>query len=597
MHPILSAAERWGLASIFLLLLAISLEFAALRAGAPLWSSAVVLASSAAATALLFAANDHRTAPRFPLPTSETLRCFAVIGMFAAGLTLIYREGCVLPMRDHINVPALARTIASGVLPHQVYSPATRAFIYPPGEPILFAPFVALLSPIDALLVFKILSLAVVALIPATWAWMHARLFPSPIQPWLRLAISYLVFFGIERTLGFAVAMAGKNAVLLAVLLFPLVAVLVLTAARRRFGWILGGAALFGLTLVHYSMLHLCAAFLGSYVVVALVTRRMSFGEAIRIVAMGVIATASTLVMLREVIADPKAGALPPDVATGLGSFLQILFARDSQIAIYNDSDFGIPGFPYRGLALFGCTAFTVAGAWAIGMPRLRDCALVSFSAFLISLGFAVGIIPAGVVFDYARWYMWAIQALVFLTASVALWHCATTSTRPASRACLAASAAVAVFAVYMMIADARVHAEVAAERTLTRSELAQMMSTLENASAGRECRIIGDSIEFPEVFLAIQLSGVLDYAEVVTSCRYVNGSWVDSAIPGGREIDGFPSVAALESIPRNAALLLVAREAREQEYSAQLRARGVDWNLERVGEIAGMGVWKRRGS
>src|ERR1043165_5382316 len=185
------------LGSVLLVLVAISAWFVVVRFGLNWPLNAVValaIVGVAGASALQAVAAAER------IPSDSCFPSVAVIAVAAAWVVWTYWPGAVLSGHDSINVPAMAERIATGALPIESYRPGDNAYSYPPGYPIAFLPIVSMLDKVTALTTFKMMSLLTAALIPASWAWLLARLFPTATPIWMSLLLSYVVFFGLERT-------------------------------------------------------------------------------------------------------------------------------------------------------------------------------------------------------------------------------------------------------------------------------------------------------------------------------------------------------------------------------------------------------------
>ncbi|MBM1173048.1 hypothetical protein [Microvirga arabica] len=588
----LTKKDHCILAGLLFTLSALALEFIALRLHIPTWGSLIAI-SGAFILGLAACRPISDASARVP-GRASTSNCVVVVSFFIAFIAFVYRSGYVLPAHDPIAVPLLAKIVTFGKLSLDEFVRGSSAYSYPPGYPILFSPVMAFVPAVDAYFVFKVLNIATVALIPVTWAWMQKRLFPVPIQSWQTLLATYLVFFGIERTIGFALPFAGKNAVLLAILFAPLVIVMAVDGSRSNVGTMLAATATFGLILIHYTMLHMLAALLGSYTIFALFTKRILWVDALRIVFIGAIPAGLMLIFLHDALTDPRAGSFTFQPLHGLYALLSTILARNSFIVIYTDADFGISGFPYRGLALSACTVFSIAVAHITKLPNLGCGALVFFSAFVASLALALGVVPSGLAPDFARWFLWAIQAMVFAQAAVAAL-CLIHSAKSLFRTVLIGGVSiVALIAIAMMHSDSLVYANVNKSQKVTRDQLVQMQRTLIQASSGRECMIISDSTHIPEALVTIQPAKAWEYAESATTCRFMNGSWMQPGVAGGRDLGGFPSADVLKALPLQAALFFVGSEVRLRQYSQQLRDSGLQVAWDRIGVANSVPVWQR---
>jgi hypothetical protein len=61
--------------------------------------------------------------------------------------------------------------------------------------------------------------------------------------------------------------------------------------------------------------------------------------------------------------------------------------------------------------------------------------------------------------------------------------------------------------------------------------------------------------LSYVAVFGTVQLYKPLEYAEILTGCRILNGSFVRRGVPHGRAMDGLPAAAVLASLPASATI------------------------------------------
>lgn len=579
-----SIADRWVCAfGLFILVWVVS-RFVALRLDLEGLGNTTAAAIAVAFSLLLLSKRAHIAFSWRPLAPLAAIVAGAGLLIFG-----VFYSGYTLPSHDPIAIPVLARSIVEGRLPLTAYEQGSSAFSYPPGLPILLAMVAGWLDPIDRLLVFKVIVLSAVTMVPANWAWMHLRLFPLRISSPIFLTISYFVFFGIERTLGFAVPFAGKSAILFGLWLAPIVAVLCVWLSMHPLGWILGAVALFGLTLVHYSLLHLMAALLGAYALVGLIGHTIRWQQVLSIILMGALAALLTLLLLSEALIDPRAGDFSFKF-NGLISVIETIVARHSFMVIYTDAGFGILGFIYRGPALCLAILFSLTVARLLGDKSIRDATCTYGVAVVIALLFGFSVVPVGITLDFMRWFLWAPQAAILLTASCSVW-CLMSHLDGRPRLAIQSAAAICVVAAAGTVAvDAAVFSRVNREQALARNELSAIRDVL-RLPAGVNCLLIGDSSQMASGQVTAQKSKLLDYAEAVTSCRYLNGSWVHPGTPGGRALNGFPSPEVLGTALAGSTVFFFGN--RKSEYEDDLRHAGMETRWALVGYLGGEIVWR----
>ena len=503
------------------------------------------------------------------------------IGLMAglAFLTVarVFFAGHTLPAHDPIAVPVLANIIAKGQTPFEVFEIGTSAATYPPGQPILLSAIREFLTSVDQLLALKWLVIAAVSLIPLSWAWFHKRLFGS--ESYVTLVVCYYsAFFCIERTIGFAIPFAGKNALLFGILLTPAVSILMIHLARGRFSWPLGGIALFGLVLINYSLLHLMAAVVGCAAVALFVSRQINFRVLSRLCGMGIICLGLFITLLAPVFADPRAAPMT-FLPSNFGSFLDFWWAYGSGLVIYMDTDFGIPPSPYRGMVLLFCYLI-ILFFWKIRTHgQLLTAASVYFAAFVILFLMGLSILPAGISFDFFRWIAWPLQASLIACALQAIILFARSISRTLF---ITVTFAIVALSGGVLLNDSKIYAAVNASQAISRQDLRYLAEVLKTESP---CYIIGESVSNRISLITVQPSRLLDYAEAVTDCRYLNGSWVHFGIKGGRDILEMPSREVLDDI--DGEIFLIATPDKMTKYASITKT---NWSM--VGVISGRNVW-----
>lgn len=571
-------------------LVTLATSFISLRLGSSILGlSAATLLSSLIAYGL----RDDSTNPK-PSAKENCLSGASLAITLGFGFMIVttYGSSYILPAHDPIAVPLLAKTILGGTLPLDAFPAGSSAHSYPPGYPMLFAPMLAVLPAADSLLLFKILNITTIAMIPASWAWMQQRIFPIAIPRWQVLGASYLAFFGIERTLGFALPFAGKNAVLLGVLLAPIVVVSMIRLAKARVRWALVAAPFFGLVLIHYTMLHMMAALIGSYIAIGLSIKHVTWREALRLALVGTLTLGLLLSFLHEALTDPRTGGFAFAPLEGIQHVFRTLVAKYSFMVIYGDQDFGVLKFPYRGLVLVFCTAAAVIVSYTIKAPNLRYAALWYFGAFVGTLAMALDVIPSALPVDFARWFLWAIQAAIFFIAIISLLQLVRCSVGFRRNIAILAFLLIGTVAFTMMLLDRRVYVGANEAQRVSRTELIEMQALLKSASAGGTCFIISDSIAIPDLLITIQKEKRWEYVEILTDCTYLNGSWMHPGVPGGRELAGLPSAAVLEPLIDHSAIIFAGSEQKLTEYTGKLRDRGMMLEARKLSGTKQLTVW-----
>jgi hypothetical protein len=593
MRPLGAASriEALLLGSVLVILVAISAWFIVLKFALS-WPFNAVLAGAivgvAGVRALQTGAATERASIESHLPS------IAIITAAAAWVIWTYWDGAVLPGHDSINVPAMADGIARGVLPIESYRPGDNAYSYPPGYPIAFVPIALMLEKVTALTAFKAMSLLAAALIPASWAWLLIRLFPTSTPVWMSLLLSYVVFFGLERTLMFGAG--GKNSTYLMELLTPPVILILLQTSRRWRDAPFGALALFGLLLIHYSALHLVACMIAGFVLVDLARRELDIHGTVMLAMMGGAAAAMLLLLYGEALADPRSETFwHTDIQRALESMLLALTAESNTLlVIFHEVDvLGLARSPYRGLLLVASAGIALL-VWL--RLRTRDTAnmaagaIACLVAIVVALAMATQLVPARIKPEYVRWFLWTVQGELMLCGGLAI---VTFVTAFRARKVLAAACALTALATMgpVVLKDGVAFRRANAWLAIHRAELQQFRALLLQASdPQRPCFLIGQSeVEVLQVAFVHQ-STILDYAEFLTPCTFVNGGWLRGPVPGGRALDGYPPSAVLNDLLHDGSVLFVGAVDARDTYASRI---GLDFRWTDAGTVSGQNLWR----
>lgn len=587
----LNRMEALLLGPALVFLTAISIWFVALRCALG-WPLNVILAAAIIVAVGIRVLQMIAAAER--TPATRFLPSVAVIAVAVAWVVGTYWAGAVLPGHDPITVPTIADRMASGVLPIESYKPGDNAYTYPPGYPIAFIPIVSMLDKVSALTAFKMMSLLTAALIPASWAWLLTRLFPISTPFWITLLLSYSIFFGLERTLMFGAA--GKNAAYLVQLLAPPTVLIMLRTSERWRDAPIGVLALFGLTLIHYSALHLVVCIIAGWALVDLVRRNLDIRCTAILALMGIAAAVMLMVLYGEAFADPRSESFRyADIPNALGSMLQALSAEsNSLLVIFHEVDvLGLARSPYRGFLLLASGGITLV-AWRL--LRTRDTANIAAGAIaflvaiVLALAMATQLVPARIKPEYVRWFLWTIQGGLMLSAGLAI---ATLIAASRVRDVLAAACALLVFPALGFAAarDGIAFRKANSWLAIHRAELQQLRSLVLHATDSRRpCFLTGPSeLESAGVAFAHQ-SFVFGYAEFLTPCTFANGGWLRGPIPDGRALEGYPSIKTLSDLLNEGSVLFLGNSEAQNAYASGIGS-GFHWTS--VGEFSGHYLWR----
>ena len=524
----------------------------------------------------------------------------AIAAVPAAVLFFVVSPGAVLPGHDPIIVPTLAQVLLSHATTIEVYRPGDPGFTYPPGYPILFSLVSLVASPLASLIIFKVWTVVLLVLIPVGWAWMASRIFRIRLPYPVLLLLAFVAVFGLERTVSYSLQ-HGKNAEMLAGALFPGLVALLLMSSRRIAGLPFTVVALTAGILVHYSTLYLAATFFFAWYIVHFPRERAEWAAALRLAVSGALSLALFALILPEAFNDPRAGGFGvPALGDGLMRMADVFLNRhDELLFIFNWSAENNLKSPYRALILTGCLGVSVLIGY--GLRRERDDArsvarMAGVFGIMVLLGiaFAAGMVPAGITGDFARWYLIFPQiGLVLATlAGIAFYWNRPGGGRLAARICLAG-----IFALggLLATADLVVRAKVAIaqevgydELVSVRDELAELYSA--GLPAGQSCNLITESYTIADGLHTVQVYKPLEYTEILTPCRMLNGSFVQRGIAGGRNLGDVPDYDTLSNLPPDASIYLVASADLERQYEAAMPQAEFRLLDRKIGPF---GVWK----
>ncbi|WP_109105363.1 hypothetical protein [Azospirillum sp. TSO35-2] len=589
--------ERSFLAVVFLAFFYVLLFFAESKLGMPHGRRVLaLLAGGVVAWGFLRYVGSFPVTPaRFD--RRDALASLCVVLAAGAGLFALTQVSHVMTGNDPIIVPTLADSLLSHATTMEVYRPGDPGFTYPPGYPILFSAVSALVPAMTAIFLFKVLSIALVLVLPVGWAWIGLRVFRIGLPFWLLLCLSYLATFGLERTATYTLE-HGKNSQVLAGALLPFLIGILMLSSRRWSGVIYGTLAMTGAILVHYSIIYMVAAFFAGYVLVHLPRRREDWMGVLRLGVSGILSLGLFALLMRAAFNDPRAGGFGlGGLMDGLKGMAAVLLGKDDILLfIFNESNSpDIRHSPYRGLVLIACVALPLVTGWLLrrGGGSGRPFAAARMAGvwgimLLLQIAFATGTLRVGITPDFARWQMIFPQAALFFTALCAIVCYGRSGLTGSPIAYMGTGAAMAV-AVLLAAGDFRHIVEVFALQRVEKATLVHMRDELAGTSP---CFLITDSFTIADELHTVQTHRPLEYAEILTGCPILNGSFVQRGVEGGRAIGGLPDASVLAALPADSRILLIASEPVKARYQAALPAVGFEPQDSRIGPLP---VWRVR--
>ena len=269
-----------------------------------------------------------------------------------------------------------------------------------------------------------------------------------------------------------------------------------------------------------------------------------------------------------------------------------VLVARyDELLFVFNAPSFTVwHRSPYRGLLLVACVVLPLV----LGYLRRRTddrsfvparMAGVFGIMCLIGVAFGTGTVKLGLTSEFTRWYLIFPQAALMLSALCALACYARSGDRGAGVALghLAAAALATLVTGIDLVHIARTYRAA----PTTRSDLTNMRDVLSGAAP---CFLITQSRTVAGELHTVQEYRPLEYAEILTGCRILNGSFVQRGILDGRATAGLPTAAALVTLPPDAAIFLIVPAQIEAEYHAAVP--GLEFERRQT-QIGALPVWR----
>jgi len=197
---------------------------------------------------------------------------------------------------------------------------------------------------------------------------------------------------------------------------------------------------------------------------------------------------------------------------------------------------------------------------------------MVLGGAIVGSVLIAAGFIPrSGINADYVRWFLFFFQAALFgigLFAAVSLVQAL--PARLPRRLGMAAAAVAAVALLMVGRADYIVVTQSVFNQRLGREEIYQVGDALGRLGRGGSCLLVTESHSMGDR-VVVQSYKPLEYVELVSNCRVINGTWMSPSIEDGRVLGGLPSPAAFERLEPGSAVFVLASPERVADYQARL--------------------------
>lgn len=546
------------------------------------YSRALDLAGLAAATlAVCLVAWHRRGGPRADsTPAREIAGIYLLAAVLCGLVFLALRDSVLLPPVDPATVPSYARLIyLAGRLPDTLAPMSDAPFLYPPGFSILVSTLWVLHDPLRLLWIFKLLNLAVVALLPFGWSHFFGSTLGvrANASPLLVAALFAAGFFVFDGTLVLAPVLAGKNAQLLVLLLAPGVLHGLLDEHRSPARAVMTALALTGSFLIHYSMVYVTALVL---LFRAIVDWRGLWARLPWVAGVGAVSAA--LAAPHYLWMRHAGFALPAEYATRESPVACVagdLWAAESKFFfIFHDLDLDTR-WPYRALVMALIVVAALTADWwrrrttGGGLGPAARGAVASALLLAFCLGVGCEALPAfGAGYDYVRWFSFPIMVWLFVCAVLVV-------KTPPWLAWVAAALVPAWLLVSPMVREARSFADAWRYSRAEIAGAAQVLRLVQDGPAPRgrgiaDCRLVTSSdrgTSFETRHHIVQRYRPFEYAFVLSDCRVVNGTINYPPEPHARDLDELPSRAFYETLPDDATVVLFLEPARFESYRSRV--------------------------
>lgn len=510
----------------------------------------------------------------------------------------IYWKGVTLPANDPIADPTFSSVLERGITLNHFYAIGDSGHSYPPGVPLLLSFLMSLGGNITTLISFKALCLVAVALMPLTWAWGIRRLLGISTPLKFIVPAFYVSAFAFERTLNYALPFAGKNSQLIMLMLLPAFLVKIQAIkSRNAASIILSGMVFLGIILIHYSAIHLTFVMLVPIYLIKFFKEKRAWRSALADTARPLIictlGITFFLLLFPDALHDPRStlgGSY--DFRLSITHFFEAwLEPNTSMLAIFNDTKVQAIGSPARGYILIGCVLFCWlakrAGARLRRNSELEGIftgAACLFLSLIAAMIMGSGLINTGASLDFTRWFIFPIQFSLIGLAVVSIFLLIRNLRFAWSSVLLALAFAIASLTV--LYRDTIAVKRGAGVGVLTKSNIIALQKSFPVSSD--DCFIISPNTAAGQNTFA-QKYRIMEYAEMVTHCTMVLGSWVHGASPGWRDKDGLPRSTAYAALPGNARVYFVGSADEREKYG-----KGQQWNVLKDPFYANAGMWER---
>ena len=514
--------------------------------------------------------------------------CLFVISIFV----WVMSPTDVIPASDAIAVPAFARIFFDqGIVPEFVGAERRVPFIYPPGFPILWTDLFKIFSPITVLVLFKYVCIVAVGITPFMWAWAVQRLFTGKeVSLWVLACAMALGFLSFDRTLVYALAIAGKNAQLFQSALVPLFFVY-LVSVRRLGSCIVAALCCCGMFLLHYSGLYVMAVLLGAWSVVQVV-RAGDLQGCLR--PWGIFAGAVMLFIPKALHASKNSGA----VAIGSSQYVPFnwdLFSVITQefnpfIFIFNE--IGIP-WSYKGwwtLSLLGIAAMYLLiqrlgpGDESARARRLKGvegafwfCVCSWVGAGLL----AYGMVPVpGINLDFTRWFSYNL-----LAAAIGMSVVVIVPYLRRSRVAAVCATLVVGFGLWNSFYDVQGARGWIKDHVFPMADIRKLSKVIPSSIP---CQLVTRNGGLGTFMY--QIPRAAEYVPVISSCEIISGAYIapDSY---GLDPSGAPTVEFLKKRRERGEIFYLGGHAGAKRLRERYQSDGI--TLQRVRLVDNLGLWR----
>ena len=271
-------------------------------------------------------------------------------------------------------------------------------------------------------------------------------------------------------------------------------------------------------------------------------------------------------------------------------TFIAVFFDSDTQLAIFNYPAFQDIGSPMRGYLLMGCLLFSTLVMIktknqhnGILAKSIFSCSGTFFLSTVIAAVFGSGLIPAGLNLDFYRWFIFPFQIGVIACALLSGYVLLRSIDK---KVAIVWSVIFLILPILVFVTDTIKIKKIIDGDAVSLSQIQGMQNIFVSGLSG--CSIVSPNSVVIENLTYVQKYRTLEYAEMLTNCRMLAGSWVHAPSDGWRESNGLPSKGIFNTVRTGMNLFFVGTRAELGEYG-----RISSWNEVGILPKEQIPIWK----